>query len=332
LANGDEILVALPSDDVTTATDQLATELALAGPVGFLALLVIVWLLLGAALRPVEALRREAAAIGGADTGRRLAVPPGADELHRLALTLNELIARLDESVRRQADFVADAAHELRSPLAGLQAQLDVAAAHPQTQDWSVELPRLRSEVARLNDLADSLLQLSRPTVVPHERVDLDDIVITEAARRRNDRIEIDTSGVEAVKVTGDAVSLSRAVANLLDNALRYADRRVIVTLRRESAEAVLIITDDGPGIPAADRGRVFDRFSRMDPARDRRAGGAGLGLAIVRRIVEDHGGTVSVTDHPDGAELLLRLPVQQHPEPAPPPMATTPPSACLQV
>ncbi|MCZ2827194.1 MULTISPECIES: sensor histidine kinase [unclassified Modestobacter] len=306
------VQVGLPLDDAEDSVEELTSALTVGVPAVVAVLAVLTWLLAGRALRPVEALRREAADIPGDALDRRLAVPAGGDELARLATTFNALLGRAEDATRRQREFVADAAHEIRSPLASLRTQLEVAALHDDPS-WREQLPALTEDAQRLSRLVDDLLRLARIDArVPlaRDEVDLDDLVLETAERiRRHTTRHVDTSAVSAARVTGDRDALARVVQNLLDNALRHARTTVSVSLIA-THQALLTVRDDGPGIPVDQRERVFDRFTRLDDARSRDVGGTGLGLAIVRDVVRQHGGDVVVEDAAPGARLVVRLPL----------------------
>ncbi|MCZ2849299.1 sensor histidine kinase [Modestobacter sp. VKM Ac-2978] len=306
------VQVGLPLDDTEESVEELTSALAIGVPAVVAVLAVLTWLLAGRALRPVEALRRQAADIPGHALDRRLAVPPSGEELARLATTFNALLGRAEGATRRQREFVADAAHEIRSPLASLRTQLEVAALHDDPS-WRAQLPALTEDAQRLSRLVEDLLRLARIDArapLARDEVDLDDILLETAARaRRHTALDIDTSTVSAARVTGDRDALARVVQNLLDNALRHARTTAAVGLTATD-RAVLTVTDDGPGIPADQRERVFDRFTRLDDARSRDVGGTGLGLAIVRDVVRQHGGEVSIEDAGPGARFVVRLPL----------------------
>ncbi|MGW4432065.1 ATP-binding protein [Streptomyces tendae] len=279
--------------------------------IGFPLLLAVVawvtWLVTRRALRPVEGIRREMAAITASeDLARRVPVPGTHDEVARLATTTNETLAALESSVERQRGFVADASHELRSPIASLRTQLEVAAAHPELLD----LDGAVADTVRLQRLAADLLLLARLDAGerPAEaRVDLAALAREAAEGRTGVRVR----GAEGpVSVAGSRGQLGRVLANLLDNAQRHARSSVEVTVRRDGDAVVAAVADDGDGVPAADRERIFERFVRLDAARSRDDGGAGLGLAIARDVAVRHGGTLTVHDAPAGGALFeLRLP-----------------------
>ncbi|BBC32910.1 Histidine kinase [Streptomyces graminofaciens] len=260
------------------------------------------------ALRPVEGIRAEMAAITASeDLSRRVPEPATHDEVARLARTTNETLAALETSVERQRAFVADASHELRSPIASLRTQLEVAAAHPELLD----LDGAVEDTVRLQRLASDLLLLARLDAgerpQPDARFDLAAVVREETEGRDGVTVE---GGTGPVEVRGSRNQVSRVLGNLLDNAGRHARERVAVALRTEGDWIVLAVADDGTGVPPADRDRVFERFVRLDESRARDDGGAGLGLAIARDIAVRHGGTLTVGDAPGGGALFeLRLP-----------------------
>ncbi|GAA2399724.1 HAMP domain-containing sensor histidine kinase [Streptomyces glaucosporus] len=295
---------------VSTVTDTML--------VGLPALLAVVggvtWLVTRGALRPVEGIRREMAAIAaGTDLSRRVPEPPTGDEVARLARTTNETLAVLEASVERQRRFVADASHELRSPIASLRTQLEVAAAHPGLLDLDGAI----HDTVRLQDLAADLLLLARLDAGERpggKRVALDALVREELAQRAGDRIAVtlaEEAGEAAgapVEVTGSRGHLARVLGNLLDNAQRHAETRIRVSVGRRDGQAVLEVADDGAGVPEEERERIFERFVRLDDARSRDDGGAGLGLAIARDVASRHGGTLTVGRAPEGGALFTLL------------------------
>ncbi|QKW54785.1 HAMP domain-containing histidine kinase [Streptomyces buecherae] len=320
------VRVTTPLDESLTvyAGAPLATERDAVGTVrramliGLPALLAVVaavtWLVTRRALRPVEGIRREMAAItASADLSRRVPEPQARDEVARLAVTTNETLAALEGSVERQRRFVADASHELRSPIASLRTQLEVGVAHPELLDPEGAV----ADVVRLQHLAADLLLLARLDVGERPvrgRVALAELVRAQVARRVGDRVVVRADELADIDVSGSRGQLARVLGNLLDNAQRHAERAVEVSVRRErdarGAWAVLAVADDGAGVPEAERERIFERFVRLDDARSRDDGGAGLGLAIARDVVARHGGTLTVREAPAGGACFeVRLP-----------------------
>ncbi|MCX5448021.1 sensor histidine kinase [Streptomyces nigrescens] len=279
--------------------------------VGLPLLLVVVagvtWLVTRRALRPVEGIRGEMAAItASTDLSRRVPVPSSKDEIGRLARTTNETLAALESSVERQRRFVADASHELRSPIASLRTQLEVGVAHPELLD----VPGAVEDTVRLQRLAADLLLLARLDAGERPadaRVDLAAMVREESSQRVADRIPVRAGELASAEVAGSRGQLGRVLGNLLDNAQRHAVSSVRVAVVREGEWAVLRVEDDGPGVPESERERIFERFVRLDDARARDDGGAGLGLAIARDVAVRHGGSLAVRT---GSVFELRLPV----------------------
>jgi signal transduction histidine kinase len=314
-AQGPKTVYILASDEPVENPTRL---LSLGLLVGLPALLVVAglvaWSLAGRALRPVEAIRVEVAGISEGDLDRRVPVPPGNDEVGRLARTMNRMLARLERTSAQRRQFVSDASHELRSPLAALRTQLEVARASPASSDWPAVSATVLSEARRLEDLVDDLLLLAQSDegqLLPgHQQVDLDELVLAEGERLRlQGRPAVDLHGVGAGRVLGDPGQLRRLVRNLVDNAERHAAGTVTLAVRRHDDTVVLEVADDGPGVPPADAARIFERFTRLEPSRDRRAGGTGLGLSIVGAIAAAHGGTVSLVEDAPGAHFRVCLP-----------------------
>ena len=301
-----------PADDSTRQAVRLSVILGL---ISLAAIGTVAWLTVGRTLRRVEGLRAEVAAVtASGDLGRR--VPEtGTDELARLGLTMNEMLGALARSAVRQRRFVADAAHELRTPIAGLSASLEVAVSHPEiTRDrsWIQELADGHRRLGRLvNDLL-VLASLEGDAPKRRDPVDLAGVVADATRRAVPPGVRLRAGQVDRAVVPGDATQLTRVVTNLVDNALRYARGTVDVTLKAQGAQAVITVADDGPGIAPADRERIWDRFVRLDDDRSRASGGTGLGLALVKELVTAHGGTVSVTGSADrpGAVFIVRLPL----------------------
>jgi signal transduction histidine kinase len=300
---------------------SLATGLAIGAPALTALVAWTIFRTAGRTLRPVETLRRQTTEISATDLHRRLDLPASRDEIYALAVTLNDMLSRLDEASAAQRRFVADAAHELRSPLTAIQAQLEVMAAYPDPQRDPLVATTLLDDTLRLHDLVESLLTLARSEAPVAQRpdtvVDLDEVVTAEVRRqRRLTRLDIDARGVSAGRVRGDAEALRRVVRNLLDNACRHAARKIRVTLTTRGGTVELTVSDDGAGIPKEHRAHVFERFTRLDEARSREAGGSGLGLAIVGKVIAAHGGTVHADEDPPsatgglgGALLVVLLP-----------------------
>ncbi len=274
----------------------------------------VAWLLAGRALRPVEEIRAEVAEIQASGLDQRVSVPGGEDELARLARTMNDLLSRLEASSRRQQRFVSDASHELRSPVASVLAQVEVAQAHPDGTDWPAVAESVHQEAQRLGGIVDDLLVLARwdegQREADHEPVDLDELVLAEADRLRAlGRVRVDLRSLSAGRVAGDRGQLQRALRNLVDNAERHAATTVGLAVTGGDGWVELAVSDDGPGIAPADRQRVFERFTRLEESRDRPTGGTGLGLAIVAEVAARHGGSVRVDGPAPGARLVMRLP-----------------------
>ncbi len=319
---GGERLIAVgrSNEGVSEATKTAAVLLTISVPLGLGLLAVVVWLSVGRALRPVEDMRRQAEAITSAQVHARLEVPGGADEIPRLARTLNEMLDRIEATHRLQRQFVSDASHELRSPLAAIRQLAEVARDYPGGQGPEELARDVLAEEQRMEELVTSLLLLARlddDTGLHATTVDLDDVVLEEVRRSRSrtddgeGSVRLDASQVGAAQVEGDAVLLGQAVRNLVSNALRHAGSEVSVSLREVHGRAVLTVSDDGNGVPPPERERIFERFVRLDESRTREAGGSGLGLAIVHKIVHDLGGSVTVTEsQTGGAAFVLSLPL----------------------
>lgn len=284
-------------------------------PVAVVVVFLGAWIAVGRALRPVESLRSQVAGLSEANLNRRVPEPATGDEIARLARTMNAMLGRLEAASSRQRAFVADASHELQSPLTRLRTQLEVALANPESTDWPVLAGDLLEDGAEMERLVRDLLFLARldegrGRERPMDLVDLDGVVLEEVARLRvGAGRRVDTSAVSAAPVRGDREDLVRLVRNLLENAERHAVERVEVSLSNGNGAVALVIADDGPGVAAEDRERIFDRFVRLDDARTREAGGSGLGLAIVASVAERHGGSVVVADSDVGARFVVRLP-----------------------
>ena len=325
------VIVATEMEQAEETVADLRRALAYGMP-GVLALAgLLVWLLVGRALRPVEVIRSQVAAITDtASLDHRVAESPIDDEIGRLAQTMNAMLDRLHRSTERQRRFVADASHELRSPLASTRAQLEVALSHPEPSAWEAVAEDLLSENQRMERLVNDLLFLARTEERPAgpadaSPLDLDDIVLAEAGRLRSrGHVQVDISRVSAGRVRGVADHLTRVVRNLVENAERHAAGTVRLELRRVSAngrgpQVQLVVSDDGPGVPPEHREHIFDRFIRLDDARSRpdgdNSGGSGLGLAICREIVTAHGGRIwADAARGGGGRFVVQIPANPAP------------------
>lgn len=322
-----ETVVVAQSLDTADARTSQAVELsAIIGAASVAMVAAVAWLAVGRTLRRVERLRAQVLAVTASGDLSRQVPQSGADELARLGATLNAMLAALARSAERQRRFVADAAHELRTPIAGLNASIDVAARHTELArdpGWFGELSDGHRRLGRLVDDLLVLAGLDENAPRRHTPVDLAG-VIADAARRRTPpgvRIEAEQAA-EPITVLGDQTQLERIVANLVDNAVRHAHSIVRITLTTDAPEpghAILTVADDGPGVPTADRERIWQRFTRLDDARSRDlrshgSAGSGLGLALVRELAEAHAGTAYVTDADiGGAAFHVRLPLMTH-------------------
>jgi signal transduction histidine kinase len=314
------IIVGLPYGDVLATRRALRNALLITFPLLLGALAIIAWRVIGWTLRPVEQLRAGAEQISRTRRisrpagGERLPVPPAADEIRALAITLNEMLDRLAEANERQRAFVADAAHELRSPLASIQTQLEVA----QRLGEGGTLPAdLLLDVKRLSGLVEDLLLLARADADTRPPAHLApaaarDLVADVTKAYSDARVPVEVNCNDAMVIMVDAEELRRALGNLVDNAVRHARTRVEVAGQVDHEQAVISVSDDGPGIPPQDRERVFERFTRLDDARERSSGGAGLGLAIVRELLTRAGGTVALTaaEPPWNTRAEVRIPL----------------------
>ncbi len=312
------VVAALPTADLESATRTLRNLLLIVFPLLLLVCALIAWRVIGAALKPVEELRSGAASIDGSSTDERLPVPPTRDEIAALATTLNEMLDRVAGARRTQRAFVADAAHELRSPLATMRTQLEVATRLGE----GGRLPDdLLPEVARLSSLVEDLLLLARAddggasSARVTGAVELGELVDEVAARYGTAPVPVRRAAaadLETVSVDASYDDLYRALTNLVDNAVRHASSEVELSLTMGGGTARIGVTDDGHGIPEEDRERVFDRFTRLDEARDRDSGGTGLGLAIARELLRRNGSQVSLEDAGPGVRAVVTLPTGQ--------------------
>jgi signal transduction histidine kinase len=305
---------------------QLATLFAFAVPLLALVVGALSWRTAGRALAPVEEIRRRATAVTGARLSQRVPVPDTGDEIEQLAETMNAMLGRLELHRDSLRQFTSDASHELKSPVANLRALLDTTTSSD--PGWPESRTRLVAETDRLKSLVENLLYLASHAetgaIESPALVHIDDLLFDEAEMVASaQQVKVDISGVGPADVMGDAADLRRLFRNLVDNAARYASSTVTLSVETISAVALSVettnastgvtvvrVVDDGPGIPVADRARVFDRFTRLDAARDRELGGSGLGLAIARQIVDDHRGSIMIEEADGGGTaVVLKFP-----------------------
>ncbi|MGK7235682.1 sensor histidine kinase [Streptomyces hygroscopicus] len=307
-------VVVLPSaaKDITESTDRMLLR---AGLAGLVLIAAVAYCTVRIALRPVEAIRVLTASVNASDPRERVTVPATGHEITALATTINTTLQRLDDAAAQQRRFVADAAHELRSPLTTLLASLEVALAYPDRTDWPATATTAARQTRRLQALAEDLLLLARldtrAPVSDPETVDLTALASQLADQYpRTDRpLALSCDSTAPAHVRGNHDECERLLRNLLDNAARHAAHRVQVSVRSEDDWVVLTVHDDGPGVPPEDAERIFERFVRLDDARSRDQGGTGLGLAIARDLAHRHQGTLTLTPRTLGACFSLRLP-----------------------
>ena len=313
---GSTIIVGRELDSLDRVSDDTRNAFLLALPLLTIFVGGVVWVVIGRALRPVEAMRAEAADIGGSELHRRVPSPGTDDEIGNLAVTLNEMLDRIEASNEAQARFVSDASHELRTPIAVIRHQLEIALREENPDVLRAVAVDVSEENLRMQRLVDDLLLLARhdrtddQVHVASPLVDLDDIVL-EHAQRSTTEATIDTSRVSAGQVRCNPDHVVQIVRNLLENALRHARGTVALTVREQGPVVVLHVDDDGNGVAPADRQRIFERFGRTDEARARHHGGTGLGLAIVADLITRYDGAITVEDSPNlgGARFTVTLP-----------------------
>jgi signal transduction histidine kinase len=328
-SSGGDLVIAAQSLSLAEDTVALVTRLAAIGMPLLLAVVgAVTWSSVGRALRPVEAIRARTAGIGAADLSARVPVPPTGDEVAALADTMNAMLARLELSARAQRAFVSDAGHEMRSPIAVIRTEMEVAE---RAGVSATTVSDVLSETGRLERLVEDLLVLARVDEgqirLHRGDVDVDDLLEAERSRLRGRGEVVVTAAITPARVQGDRAALGRVVRNLVDNAVRHAAGRIHLACRVVGGSIEIEVADDGPGVPAEERERVFERFVRLDEARARQDGGSGLGLAIVRELVRAHGGQVELAGGGPlpGARFVVRLPVDDDAGwPAQPPSPTS--------
>ncbi|MEV4355175.1 ATP-binding protein [Nonomuraea sp. NPDC049625] len=269
----------------------------------------------GLALRPVERIRAELTEITGQDLSRRVPVPDTGDEIADLAAATNHTLDRLERSAESQRRFVADASHELRSPLSSLHTQLEVASAYPDETDWRATGTQALAAADRLTGIIDELMMLARldaHAVVQRRVVDMCRVAQEQVRRREGSRALIVINPCRPAPVYGSPIQLDRMLTNLLDNATRHAATRIDLSVEVADRKVIVTVADDGDGIPPQDRERIFERFTRLDDARAKDKEGSGLGLSLSREIAMAHRGTLAVADHWPGARFVVVLPLYE--------------------
>jgi signal transduction histidine kinase len=308
------VLAGAGTESAEATVGTVAVVLAAVAPIVIGVAAVASYRLVKRSLRSVETIRSRVADISASDLGERVPVPQSRDEIAALATTMNEMLARVEAGHTAQRRFVGDASHELRSPLATIISALEVAQDHPELIDDELKNGSLIPDAYRMQELVEDLLLLARADerglTIRKDDVYLDVLAEGDAARvHREHGLHVHTD-LEAVRLIGDVSGITRVLRNLLDNAVRHAKSRIEITVATRGDRVVLTVGDDGPGIPAADRIRVFDRFVRIDTDRSRGGGGTGLGLAIVAEIVSAHHGTVGIDERPGGGtRVTVTLP-----------------------
>lgn len=307
-------IASLSSVDASVAA--LKREFFIVYPLILAVVALSTWILSRRALAPVDQIRRDVEEITSLNLSNRVFQPEGDDEIARLATTMNSMLARLDAAAEQQKQFIADASHELKSPLSALRASLEVGLLHSDMTDWHQTASIALRESERMQRLIEDLLTLAKAEAhvqAVQATVDLDELCREEVQRirRTHPGVNIDMSKVSAVRLLADPEQIRSIVRNLIENAVRYAKTTVVVLAVADDKYATFAVADDGPGIPPERRDAVFERFTRLDPARSRLQGGSGLGLPIVRSLVELLGGTVTIgTSDMQGAYFNVRLPL----------------------
>jgi signal transduction histidine kinase len=312
-AGGFTIFSGVSLEPAIDGSGSLRNSLLIVMPILLLLVGAFTWIAVGMAFRPVEDITRMVSEITAEDLHRRVPQPNSDDEISYLAKTMNNMLERLENSDQQQRAFIGDVSHELRSPLAGMQAQLEVHQLHPDADLTSQVVSEVLEEVTRMNHLINDMLLLAtvekQRVQTSYEYVSLNEIVLDEVKKiERKSILKINFSNIHAAQVIGSERQLARLLRNLLENAVRFAEANIRVSLIQTDVGVQLRIDDDGPGIPMAQRESVFHRFTRLDESRTRSDGGVGLGLAIVRKIADIHGATVHIEDNHPGAAFIVNL------------------------
>lgn len=306
------IAVSSPLDPVTNSTNTLTRVLLVLVPTLTGAIALATWTIVGRTLRPVHAITAKVDLINNQNLDQRIQESETDDEIGQLASTMNPMLGRLHNAQAAQHQFISDASHELRSPITASQAALEFAQRNPQETNWPATAELLHKENARLADLVDDFLLLAQTEEAGPSRaesVDLDDVCLTEAQRPHPTPVHVHIDS--PAQVNGNLDHLTRAIRNIVDNATRHAKTQVDITITTKPNSAVIEIADDGSGIPTAELDAVFDRFSRLDPSRNRAlGGGAGLGWAIAQQIITAHQGSITAANRkPAGAIFTITIP-----------------------
>lgn len=302
------------TENVSESVGALTKGLAIATPMLLVLLGLVLWIVTGRALQPVEAIRSRADLIGARDLDQRVPTTGAGDEIDRLAETMNRMLGRLQTASEQQRSFVADASHELKTPITGIVTQLEAATSAGTLEAYEASSQVTLTEAHRMRRLVEDLLSLARGESDKSDRrkrlIDLDDIVLDEIRASRGSGHAVHAEQVSAGQIRCNPDEARQIVRNLLDNAQRHAASKVQLGLTETDGVVRLTVSDDGPGIAPEDRDRVFDRFVRLDAARARQDGGSGLGLAIVQTLVEAHGGTITISDGAlKGASFVVEFP-----------------------
>jgi signal transduction histidine kinase len=314
------VLVGGGIEPIELMMSTVGQMLAITAPVVAMVAAIVTYLLVRRSLRSVEAIRSRVSEISASDLAERVPVSGQHNEISALAVTMNEMLGRIEAGHAAQRRFVGDASHELRSPLATVVSALEIGVSHPDVLDRTLLSTALLPEARRMQSLVENLLLLARADErgLPLHRteVDLDDLATAEVSRLKRETPLRITSRLAAVKVSADPDGLVRVLRNLADNAARHAASEVTITVDADGEHALLRVGDDGPGIPITAREKVFERFVRLDADRSRRAGGTGLGLSIVAEIVTAHGGTVRIGEREGGSGTMVsvQLPLANSP------------------
>ncbi len=299
---------------LSTVNESFVHYLLIGLPIVLLLSALAVWLVVGRSLRPVNRIRTAVTAITADDLSRRVPEPSTADEVGLLARTMNDMLARLEGSATKQRRFVADASHELRSPLAAIRTTLEVGLAHPDTAPWPIIAQRASSQSGRLEELIQQLLLLAKADehTLTGRRQEIDLCKMLHEIRDELPAHPLDISVTTSPDTVtrGNPEHLRRVLRNVIDNAVRYAKTTISIHTVAQEQTITITVDDDGPGVPDADRERVFDRFVRLDTSRGRGSGTTGLGLAIAREIARAHDATMSMSrSAAGGARVTICLP-----------------------